>query len=225
MEFAGLPKDIKIYIMGFIEDDLELINLCRQTEGYCSDNFILNRLYNKFGITPEEANKVRGNTSYIEYYASLVATTRDSLASYYVAQTLRDRRTDLAKVAIQIGTPKLLEEMLTAVSINGHADLLKLILRKLPDIRKPLLGYHLYLNSGYNNNSNIINVLLDAGADVNYVDGVAKETSLMSAIRSGHTNIAKILIDRGADIHANNDLAFRLAHYSPEILALLNMAV
>lgn len=220
-------REIKIYIMSFIEDDLQLIQFCSKTPKYCSDNFILNRLYDKFNITPEEVNTYKGE-SYLGYYARLITTVRSELASYHISMALRYGRTDLAKVAARIGTPGLLNEILIHVSLGGYADLLKLILRNLgPNASKPQLDLALYA-SIFHDNSDMINALLDAGADIHYNNGAiyGAEACLMRAILSNHPNIVKLLIDRGADIHANNNHAFNLAGHgkTPEILALLKEA-
>ncbi len=51
----------------------------------------------------------------------------------------------------------------------------------------------------------IVDIILDAGAQVNAVDDLS-ETALMSAAEKGHTEIAQALIDNGADVNARNTL-------------------
>ncbi len=55
-----------------------------------------------------------------------------------------------------------------------------------------------------NDNTEIIKVLLEEGADVNAVSKYG-DTALMEAARRGHTGIVKALIDEGADVNAANN--------------------
>ncbi len=52
-------------------------------------------------------------------------------------------------------------------------------------------------------NTNDIQLLLDAGADVNATDDDG-ETALIAAARGGHTEAAQILLDAGADVNATD---------------------
>ena len=62
----------------------------------------------------------------------------------------------------------------------------------------------LHLAVRYNNNADVIKVLIENGANINILD-YNKETPLHCAIRSKcHVNVVRALIERGADINAAN---------------------
>ena len=86
----------------------------------------------------------------------------------------------------------------------------------------------LKLAVGYNKNPEVIQVLLDAGADVNGTSGYGGSTALMSATYgTDNPVVMKMLIDAGADVNAEDGLGrtalmyATIQHGSPEEVKLL----
>ena len=52
----------------------------------------------------------------------------------------------------------------------------------------------------------IVNILLDKGADVNTQGWGSRGNALEAASRNGHTEIVKILLDQGADMNAMDEI-------------------
>jgi ankyrin repeat protein len=95
---------------------------------------------------------------------------------------------------------------------NCHIDAIRVLLTNGAnvDIRDkcgitPLMGAAMWCNK----HPNIIELLLDYGADINAVDG-RLWTPLYTAVRCNYTDIALLLLDRGA----NGKLGGK-CHYSP----------
>ena len=59
----------------------------------------------------------------------------------------------------------------------------------------------LYLASG-SDDANILKILIEAGADVNYVQTISGQTALSYAYRSGKKKNVKLLLEAGADVNA-----------------------
>ena len=62
--------------------------------------------------------------------------------------------------------------------------------------------------------SEIVKLLLDAGADVNAKSETLKTTPLHSAIWNLDSEIAKFLIDKGADVNAMDEYGMTCLHYA-----------
>lgn len=86
---------------------------------------------------------------------------------------------------------------------HGHEKIVKLMLEKYVDISKPeSRACDALQKSVYCNQTGIINILLNAGIDVNYMNKYGF-TPLAIACIYGRDKAAKFLIDRGADININ----------------------
>lgn len=107
----------------------------------------------------------------------------------------------------------------SSLSVNQNAD------RKCDEINKydneGLAAIHWASDRGY---VNILEILLDRGADVNLVDKESGQTALHYAIDCGHLDCVKILLKHGAnpEISDSDDVTcVDLASDDPSILELL----
>jgi ankyrin repeat protein len=64
-----------------------------------------------------------------------------------------------------------------------------------------------FLSDGLNGRKEVVQLLLNAGADVHAEDDLAIR---LASVR-GHTEVVQLLLNAGADVHARNDEAIRLA--------------
>lgn len=96
-----------------------------------------------------------------------------------------------------------------AVSLNDE-EMVKFLLEKGADANTvcEIENEHIYMpptplmNAVYNGNTNIINMLLENGADINYTTD--EMTPLIYAAYKGNTNIINTLLENGADINYTN---------------------
>ncbi|AEM23266.1 ankyrin repeat-containing protein [Brachyspira intermedia PWS/A] len=97
-----------------------------------------------------------------------------------------------------------------AVSLNDE-EMVKFLLAKGADANTvcEIENEHIYMpptplmNAVYNGNTNIINMLLENGADINYTND-SDMTPLIYAAYKGNTNIINTLLENGADINYTN---------------------
>ncbi|EUC49611.1 hypothetical protein COCMIDRAFT_33038 [Bipolaris oryzae ATCC 44560] len=64
------------------------------------------------------------------------------------------------------------------------------------------LGFQPLFYACNNGNEEIINILLGAGADVDFVSSDGSPTALHAACRNGHYDVVKILLDRNANVNS-----------------------
>ena len=96
-----------------------------------------------------------------------------------------------------------------AVSLNDE-EMVKFLLEKGADANTvcEIENEHIYMpptplmNAVYNGNTNIINMLLENGADINYTTD--EMTPLIYAAYKGNTNIINTLLENGVDINYTN---------------------
>lgn len=88
---------------------------------------------------------------------------------------------------------------------RGDGDDVKKICELLPHlINTPdSKGYSALIIAAYNNQPEIVNLLLENGANVNAADA-AGNTALMGACFKGFPEIAEILVQSGADVNQRN---------------------
>jgi hypothetical protein len=77
----------------------------------------------------------------------------------------------------------------------------------------------------HDSNRELVELLLDSGADPNLADGT-EMTPLMCAASAGATEVAKLLVTRGADVHRTTDdgqdaLYFAMTRDRPELVRFL----
>ncbi len=74
-----------------------------------------------------------------------------------------------------------------------------------PDLRDPgdARGYTLLMIAAYHDQREMVELLLDHGADVDAAD-TSGNTPLMGLCFKGHADLAATLLDRGADANARN---------------------
>ncbi len=90
-------------------------------------------------------------------------------------------------------------EMFEKIVYDNDLELFKSESAKLNDINiQNKYGWTLLHVSIRRDRTDMVNFLLDSGADINKVDGVGW-TPLMEAIMDDMPNLCKVLIDRGAD--------------------------
>ncbi|WP_281508854.1 ankyrin repeat domain-containing protein [Wolbachia endosymbiont (group B) of Pandemis cinnamomeana] len=72
----------------------------------------------------------------------------------------------------------------------------------------------LLMNSSKGENIQQITELIEAGANINAVTTVQKETPLHIAVRYGHKEVAELLLDRGANVNAVDNLDMTPLHFA-----------
>jgi ankyrin repeat protein len=90
-------------------------------------------------------------------------------------------------------------EMFEKIVYDNDLELFKSEVQKLDDINiQNKYGWTLLHVSIRRNRADMVNFLLDSGADINKVDGVGW-TPLMEAIMDDMPDLCKVLVDKGAD--------------------------
>jgi serine/threonine protein kinase/ankyrin repeat protein len=100
---------------------------------------------------------------------------------------------------------RLLKTMGPIVQSRDAAPVIKLLLKhglKLED-KEQHLGMTALNVAAWEGKSNVVNALLDQGADIESTDN-AGFTPLLSAIEMGHSETVELLLRRGASIHATD---------------------
>lgn len=142
------------------------------------------------------------------------------------------RKTQLAPVMVekllQSGyyDPAELGTLLSGMSLYGRTEMVKLLLKYGADPNDdrgaPLL------NAVDNNYPEIVELLLDAGANI-HTGGVLPrwhtsyvfDAPLMIAIYNNNLEMVKLLLDHGADIHGGDPLTISIGHNNLEMVKLL----
>ena len=97
------------------------------------------------------------------------------------------------------------EKLLDAVK-EGDAGRLKALIEKGADPNaKDILGSPALIGAACAGQTEIVTVLLSAGADVNGRGALVDSTALICACSEGHTETVKALVAAGADIDAQNE--------------------
>lgn len=220
MAVPPLPNEMYAYILNFIDDDVELLNICNGNPKLCNDNFILNRLRNKYGITKEEADKYSVTPgsfwrspvkiSYLEYYTNLVKRIQAAEKNYFslMEYAIDSGRTDLAKIAIKLDPYVVDHENIKRVmrSRDPTYAILILFLDYQKNNRKTL---HLFINellmdAIQYHAVGAVKILLDYGASASMMGN----TPIRIAVASGNIPMTKVLLDKGASVRdARNSLA------------------
>jgi ankyrin repeat protein len=95
-------------------------------------------------------------------------------------------------------------EMFEKIVYDNNLELFKSEVQKLDDINiQNKYGWTLLHITIRRNRADMVNFLLDNGADIDKVDGVGW-TPLMEAIMDNMTDLCKVLVDRGADTSIAN---------------------
>ena len=126
-----------------------------------------------------------------------------------------DRNNDNVQDALEA-----LNDALTAASMNGHDDIVKILLKSPTriDHRSTFINtsgrnsselYEMYdhtplTGASMNNHTSTVKILLKAGADIN-ANGPEHSPSLLIASKEGHKKLVKVLIKAGADVNKSGD--------------------
>ncbi len=94
------------------------------------------------------------------------------------------------------------ESALMLASIQGHKDVVNLLIQKEAQINHP--GWTPLIYAATTGKTEIIKILIDNHA---YIDSSSPNgvTSLMMAIRGGHVSAVRLLIEEDADVTVKND--------------------
>ncbi len=115
---------------------------------------------------------------------------------------------------------------------NGDVENIKSILNNIESINideQDYVGRTALMVASYKGYSEIVELLIGAGANVNIFMSYVGETALMYAAQKGHSEIAKILIDAHADVnfgdeHGDTALMYACMEGHTEIVRLLLQA-
>ena len=107
------------------------------------------------------------------------------------------------------------QEIFDAVKKNDMAKVKELIEKDTQQIQaKDQQGYSL-LNLACNlGHIEIINFLIDKGADINLLAGRLDLTPLMECARAGNLEVAKLLVEKGADVQIMNKMGISAMHWA-----------
>ena len=212
-----LPADVLRLTYGYL-DDADLANACMVDKNFakkiCNKTFWRNKLIEKYNFIPAYLEEHIGNKTYWGYYLHLSKYLgRDIVNSIGSAlfNAMKDGAIDVVSLILGIDeewedynlikTPNYISSLIVGVS-NGHSEAVKIFIDKV-NIYRPniidqgVLDNNLYNASG-NGHSEVINVLLDAGANVhNGADG-----SVNIAYDNKHYYAVYTLIKRGASVPA-----------------------
>ena len=189
--FAGLPDDVTREALYYL-DDKSLHETCSIndyfSETICNNSFWLNKILNKYPLTSEEIREEMTKRGMHLY------------KDYYI-----DLKHDIGILNN--------DEILNIAVIYGRTNLAKIALR-----RQKEFGYmdENFLITAYNNNTEIVKLLLERGANVH----VNNEQALIRALNGLNVPMIKLLLEYGADPNADNGLAWRYVILSNDTEAI-----
>ena len=107
------------------------------------------------------------------------------------------------------------DSFLMLASLNGHAEIVKLLTENFVDInKKNRYGYTSLMRASFSGYIDIAKLLINKGADIN-AQNRAGNTALTIANSQGHTNIAKLLTgDHDSTKQILTDFALKFANTS-----------
>lgn len=88
--------------------------------------------------------------------------------------------------------------------IEGDQKMIRTALTEGADINEPWMTNLPLYWAANNNQVEVVKLLLNTGADINGLSGIAKRSALHEAALRGNYEIVKLLIDTGADINIRN---------------------
>lgn len=160
-------------------------------------------------------------TEIIKLLVNAGATVNDILFE----SICKDGLTELVKMIIDKGkSVNSNKRLLSVVSINGHLEVIKLLVNAGIDIN----SYDALTIASYKGYRNIVEFLVKNGADVNIRDKDSY-TPLMYACKKGYINIVEFLIKSGANVNVkttdnNTPLILAVDHRKNNVVELLLQA-
>lgn len=107
------------------------------------------------------------------------------------------------------------QEIFDAVKNNDMAKVKELIEKDMQQIQaKDQQGYSLFNLACNLGHIEIINFLIDKGADINLSAGRLDLTPLMECARTGNLEVAKLLVEKGADVQIMNKMGVSAMHWA-----------
>lgn len=166
----SVNADVMRLILNSYLDDADLSSMCmlnrRFNERICTSNFWKNKIVERFGLTGDEIERYRDGNTYWAYYnfLSTLSTTRtpDNLLLYATVK----RRLDLLNIAISAGAylEKYDGRVLRFAVQQNYVEIVDRLLQAGSD---PNVDVSDPMDTAINNgNSEIVKLLVDAGADV-----------------------------------------------------------
>ena len=211
-----LPDDVTRSIL-FLLDDTDLIKACSLNENFskkiCNDNFWLNKIINRFGLSGEEVKRYSKGMTYLDYYKKLAADTKGKRRMDLLFAVTRP---DLVTIGLKRGIDVhfLTDAPLRSASQTGKTETVKLLLDNGADIHALndySLGY-----AAYSGHTDTVKLLLEYGADVNANNNFALKHAIIShniAYGINNMEIIKLLLEYGADVNAEVfEVAENLGH-------------
>jgi ankyrin repeat protein len=108
----------------------------------------------------------------------------------------------VSMLAYGCGNPS--KKLADAIS-SGDGAMVKKLIKNNPSLTKmPLENWTSLTLAAYNGRSEIVRLLLDAGADMEAKDQVAGETPLHWAAIKGHKDIAEMILSKGAQVDSRD---------------------
>ena len=105
-----------------------------------------------------------------------------------------------------IGHSQTIQDQFAAGVEVGNLALIKSAVVAGAEVDVPLkFGYTALVTAASRGRADIVKVLLDAGADVNLLDGAVGNAALHYAASDGHTGVVKMLLEAGADVNLQGE--------------------
>ncbi len=219
-----LPADVLRLTYGYL-DDADLANACMVDKNFakkiCNKTFWRNKLIEKYNFIPGYLEQHIGDKTYWGYYLHLSKyLDRDLNLVSGLFNAMKDGAIDVVSLILDIDKewedrdllePRDYRSSLSIAVYNGHSEAVKLFIDKLQTYRFEVITQVTLDNSLYTasekGHSDVINVLLDAGANVHN----GADRSVKIAYDNKHYYAVYTLIKRGASVPAGLTFAASMA--------------
>jgi len=205
----NLPKDVLRLTIDYL-DDLSLAYACMINKDFneriCNDDYWLNKIFIRYNtgdpryfLSRDIIDKYKkGNTYWAYYYNLNLRFSYYNLTNKFDMNVMlrtgaRLGRLDIILITLQNGATNINDALITA-SIKSNYELVEFFLNQGADIDN-LNGQALFFAVG-NKNVNIVNLLLERGADPNLDDGAIMQL----ANRMGDYDIIELLSRYGGNL-------------------------